>query len=104
MGGRLVYRAEAFGILDVACAPLTGHPVPDLVITEWTGGRSCCETIEILQLHGGPRRVLEFWGKIEEIADYRGTGDRLRALQTNEARGTFRAPPALCGRGLCGPG
>lgn len=40
-GGRLVYRAAAFRILDVTCTALTAHPVPDLIIMEWTGGGSC---------------------------------------------------------------
>jgi hypothetical protein len=97
VGGRIVYRAEAFGILDVACTTLTGHPIPELLITEWTGGGSCCETIEILQLHGGPHRVLAFWGRIAEIADYTRGGSR----QIFALLGNLRYFGKLCG--ACSP-
>lgn len=49
-------------------------------------------------MHGGPHRILEFWGKIEAIADYRGGGSR----QIFALLGNLRDFGKLCG--ACSPG
>jgi hypothetical protein len=59
--GRLLATVSEWMVTRVACADLENDKAPELLVTSYSGGAHCCETLRVFALElKAPRRILEY--------------------------------------------
>jgi hypothetical protein len=60
-GGRLLQTVSDWWIARVECADLENDRTPELLVTSYSGGAHCCETLRVWILEPrAPRKILEY--------------------------------------------
>lgn len=59
-GGRLLLTISDWSITRVDCADLEADRTFELLVTSYSGGEHCCETLHVWALEEKPRKLLEY--------------------------------------------
>lgn len=59
-GGRLLETVSDWSVTGVECADVYGDKIPELLVTSYSGGAHCCETLRVFALEKTPRKLLEY--------------------------------------------
>jgi hypothetical protein len=58
--GRLLQTISDWSITRVDCADFNGDKTFELLVTSFSGGAHCCETLRVWALESSPRQILEY--------------------------------------------